>query len=135
MLLKACNALLSHIEDRYLVPSLHLDLSQKEQTVQLNGMLIEDGLRGVMEEEIYSAAEMVFPFVAFIIDRRPGSVKGCDLTGMSVLYVEMISELLSITKGRHARQETWQACGRRFQGSRLLLREPVRSTAHLLYLH
>lgn len=48
-LLEAPSAILAHMEEKYLVPGLHVDFVKKEQTAQLDGSFTRDGLRGMIE--------------------------------------------------------------------------------------
>lgn len=50
-LFKVCNATLAHNEKKYPDPGLYVDFAGKEKTAQLNNLLTEDGLRGMMVEK------------------------------------------------------------------------------------
>lgn len=50
LLLTARITVMAHIERRYPVLDLHVDFAMKEQTVQLRGLLTEDGRREIIEE-------------------------------------------------------------------------------------
>lgn len=47
--MKACNGVPSHIKETYLVPGLLVDITKSDQTVELGGQVVGDGLRRMME--------------------------------------------------------------------------------------
>lgn len=103
-LLRACNAILAHVEEKYALPGLHVDFAKTGKTTQLNGLFTADGLRGMLEGKDYYAVDMVFPFVAAFIDRSLGFEEKCELTRMNVLYIEIINKVLVDHRDRRWRE-------------------------------
>lgn len=62
-LCKACSSALSHSEEKYPVPGLHVDIAKEKQTAQLNGLSTGEKLGRIKEERNYYAADRAFPFL------------------------------------------------------------------------
>lgn len=93
-LLKACNRILPHTEEKYTARDMNVDLAKNKQTAQLSGFLTRDGLRGVMEGRNYFGVDTVIPLVAAFTDKSLGFVERYDLPGMTVLYSETVKKML-----------------------------------------
>lgn len=131
-LLKACNALMSHIAERYPVLGLHVSIAKREQRAQLKCSFTKDGLRRMIEERKYSAVDTLFLFAALFVGGSHSFEEGCDLTRIIRFYTEIVNKLLFYHMEERGRRESWRLCRRRFGGSGLLLREDLRRTAHLV---
>lgn len=92
--LRACSTVLPHFEEKYPASGLHADFAKKKQREQPNGLLTENGLRGMMYKSSNHAVEKVVPFVASFTKTRLGIVKRCSLARMNVFYTEMVSKSL-----------------------------------------
>lgn len=92
-LVEVRSSILAHVEEKYPVPGLRLDLAEKKQTAQLKGQFTGDGLRRMRERRNYYAADTVCQFVAAFSDKGLDFVVRCDLTLMSVLYTEMVENV------------------------------------------
>lgn len=71
-LLKSCNGVLAHIEEKCPVSGVHLNFAKKQKTAQLSGLFNEEKLRGMMEERKDYANDAAFPFDVALIDRSLG---------------------------------------------------------------
>lgn len=58
-------------------------------------MLTENALSGLMKRRNYYDADTLFPFAPLLADINLGFVERCDLTRVSVLDMEVVSQLLS----------------------------------------
>lgn len=101
-LLRACSDVLAHSQEKYQILVLHVDSAKKKRTAQLNVLLTEDGLRELSDGRIYCTVDKVFSFAAAFIHRNLVSAEKCEFTRMSVLYTEMVNEMLLYERG-HAR--------------------------------
>lgn len=68
-LFKVENVMLLAIEEIYLASSLHVGFSKKGASEQLNGLFMFDGLRKMLERNVYCILDMVFPFIGPFLDR------------------------------------------------------------------
>lgn len=75
-LIKACSGIPAHIEEKYMVPGLHVIFARTEATAQLICLSTKDGLRGTIEKRNYYAADLVFQFAAGFTDRSLGLWEG-----------------------------------------------------------
>lgn len=89
LLLNACSGTLSHVEEEYRVPGLHVYLANEEGKASLNGLLKTETLRGMMKERISFAVDAEFSFVVTFTGRSPGFLESCKLTWMNVLPNKM----------------------------------------------
>lgn len=49
--MKSCNGILAHIERKYALPVLHVNLVRRKKPPQLNDLYTGDGLREMLEEK------------------------------------------------------------------------------------
>lgn len=70
---------MAHIEEKYGVLFLLVDVAEKKHTAQLNVLLTEMRLRRVMEGVLYLSADALFLFSSAFIDRGLGFLENCDL--------------------------------------------------------
>lgn len=89
LLLRACNSYLSFINDTHSLPDLNVDFSRKDSSLQLNGLFLHSGVRGMLEGKDYRNVDKVFPFVMAFVDRVLGHTTSCPLTNIAVLYSEI----------------------------------------------
>ena len=90
-ILRACNSLLRAFEKSDTISSLHIDFSTKDNTCRLNGILLEAGVRGMLEGKDYRNLDFVFPFVAAYVDK----ISGCTSNGLTLVHT-MYSDLLTV---------------------------------------
>lgn len=57
-----------------------LALPNKVKFAQMNGLFTGDGLREMLEKKKHYAADMIFPIVASLNDRKTEFVPSSDLT-------------------------------------------------------
>lgn len=69
-LLKFCNSLLAHSEERNTIPGLHVDFSEKKQKTEVHDLLTGDGLRKMTERRNCYAAGAVFRAVSADVERK-----------------------------------------------------------------
>lgn len=93
-LLRACNALLAAIENQFGAPGFHVDFSTKEKSQQLNGLFLNNTIRGMLEGKDFKCLDMVFPFVAAYIDRVTGYQDNAPLTDICTSYTTLMQDLL-----------------------------------------
>lgn len=96
---KAYSGIVSHIEENYPVPGLHVDSAKKERKAQLNCLSRKEKLREMMVGRNYFAAYTVFSFAATFVDRSLGLGESFDLTRINVLYNEMVKNVLFSHRG------------------------------------
>lgn len=94
LLFRACSGIMVHIEEKYPVRGLYLKFAKRKQIAHLKGLLTKVRLRGIVAGKIYYAVDNVFQFASAYIDRSLDFAKRCDLTPMSVLYTEVLGEVL-----------------------------------------
>lgn len=58
-LLKSCNGVMAHNEEKYTVFGLYVDSSEKKQTAHLNSLFTRKGLRRIMKERNHCAVDTV----------------------------------------------------------------------------
>lgn len=75
-----CNGILTHLQEKYSVPDLHVNFAKKKRMTQLSGLSTGDGLQGMMERITYYAVGTVLPFAGAFIDRSFGFFQRCNLT-------------------------------------------------------
>lgn len=71
------------------MPGLKLDFSKHDGSSQLNGILLQTGLRGMLEGNDCSALELFFSFVFPYVDTWMGYKDGSLLTQIHVRYAEI----------------------------------------------
>lgn len=91
---EACNGTLAFIKEKYPVSGFKLDLSKKKQTAQVACLFTRERLPGMMEWTNHYTIRTVFSFLAAFTRKSLGFVKRCNLTGMNVLYIEMLNDAL-----------------------------------------
>ena len=91
-ILRGCNSLLRVIEKDSGISRIHVDFSTKEASSRLNGLFMDNGIRGMLEGKDYRNLDFVFPFVAAYIDRFIGCKKGI-LTKVNTMYSDIVHEL------------------------------------------
>lgn len=99
-LLKVCNDILPHIEEKYPVFRLYVDFAEKEQSAKLSGLLTREKLRGMMEQRNRFADDALFQVRAEFVGRSFSFVGKDDLTRMSVMYTNNLSKVLFDHRGR-----------------------------------
>lgn len=87
-LLKACSCILAHIEGRYPVPDMHVDLAKMEQRAQPSCLFTGAEQQGVMERRMDYASDTAFSFVPAFTDKSFGFAESCNLTRINSLYTE-----------------------------------------------
>ena len=88
-ILRGCNNYLRAIQEDSGMSSLKVDFSSKNASITLNGLFLENGIRGMLEGKDYKTVDFVFPFIAAFIDRITQE-KSCVLTSIHVSYSELI---------------------------------------------
>lgn len=99
---KACNGILAQVEEKYNLPGLHVNFAKEKEAAQLKGLLTEDGLRGMSEERIRYAVDVVSTFVASFTDRSARFEASCILIRMIVQYSHIVNKVLE-----DHREERW----------------------------
>lgn len=92
--LKACIGILARAEDKCALPGLHVNLSIKEKTAQLNGLLTGGGLQEILKGKCHYAINRTVPFVASFSDRNVGFDVNRDLTGKNFQCIDVTNKLL-----------------------------------------
>ena len=92
--LRGINSLLATIERDYFVPGLTIDFSTSEIGQQLNGLFLNQGLRGMLEGRHFKSLDMVFPFVAAFIDFCCDELEQAPLTTLLSMYSELLFKCL-----------------------------------------
>ena len=59
--LGGANAFLALLEKEYPTRCLHVDFSKAKNSTRLNGLFVEDGVRGMLEGKDYKTVDMIFP--------------------------------------------------------------------------
>ena len=83
--LRGANAFLALLEKEYPATCLLVDFSKANNSTRLDGVFVEDGVRGVLEAKDYKTVDMIFPFIAAFLDRACGEVSNGPVTSVSVL--------------------------------------------------
>lgn len=106
-ILRGVEFLLAAIEQNAGVPILHVHFSSKGFSVQLDGILQNSGVHGVLEGKNNRAVDIVSSDIEDCIDRAKGLQKDENITGVQRMYYDMVSKVVS-----------WN-CGRGWFGTRL----------------
>ncbi len=91
-ILRACNSLLRAIEEDSDIPNLHLDFSTKEASSTLNGLFLNNGIRGMLEGKDYRNLDYVYPFVMAYVDRITNCINN-GLTEVNTIYSDILYTL------------------------------------------
>lgn len=89
-ILRGVNSLLATIEKDYFVPGLTIDFSTSEIGQQLNGLFLEQGLRGMLEGRHFKSLDMVFPIVGAFIDYCCDEIDTSPLTILFAMYSDLL---------------------------------------------
>ena len=84
------NAFLALLEKEYPTSCLHVEFSKAKTSTRLDGLFVEDRVRGMLEGKDYKTVDMIFPFIAAFIDRACGEVSNGPVTTVSVLYLDLV---------------------------------------------
>ena len=88
--LRGVNNILAAIERDYPAPGLHIDFSTSSAGSSLNGIFVQDGLRGMLEAKDYRALTMVFPFIGAFIDFCCDETDTCPITTICTQYADIV---------------------------------------------
>ena len=91
-ILRACNSYLRVIDENSGITSLRVDFSTKAASATLNGLFLENGVRGMLEGKDYRNVDMVFPFVCAFLDRKTQETSGV-LTKISTMNSSLLTML------------------------------------------
>jgi len=91
-ILRGCNTYLRAIDEDSGMSSLRVDFSSKNASITLNGLFMENGIRGMLEGKDYKTVDYVFPFIAAFIDRITQEQDG-KLSSIHILYSELLQHL------------------------------------------
>lgn len=94
-MLHALNFLLASIDGDTGVLGLHIDFSSKACSMQLNGRVINFGVRGFLEGEDYRAVGMSFPSIGALIDRTTKFQNEVTMTGVHRTYFDILFKVVS----------------------------------------
>lgn len=84
LLLRACNDILGHNEEKYALPGLHVDFAITEKPAQPSGLFARNEAHGMLEDQNYYAVDMDFLLLTSCIDESLGFDRRCELTRMEV---------------------------------------------------
>lgn len=93
-LLNACNSLLFGYKMDFMVSDLQVDFSSALKTGQLNGFFTSAGVKGMLEGKDYSSIDMVFPFIAALIDRANEYSVDPKPTTVYTMYSDLVNYLM-----------------------------------------
>lgn len=93
--LRGCNTVLAEFQKYYVPPGLRVDFSKHEGSSQLNGIFVQDGLRGMLEGKDYRTLDCFFPFIFAYVDSWLGYSEEAPLTKIHVLYTDLVNRLMS----------------------------------------
>lgn len=91
--------ILTYIEEKNGIPGLHVDFIKKDRTAQLNGSFMRQRLPGMLKERKHHAGDALLLDVAALVGRSSGFVKRCDLTGVILLFTEIVKKVLFEHRG------------------------------------
>lgn len=91
--LKACKAILAHIEGKNPVSDLNADFARKVQTAQPSSLTKGQVLGDMKEKRISCAVDTVLTFFTSFMNTGAGFVKRCDLKQVNVFNTEMVTKL------------------------------------------
>ena len=82
-----------------------MDFSKANYSTRLDGLFVEDGVRGMLEGKDYKTVDMILPFIAAFIDRACGEVSNGPVTTVSVLYADLVGFLLRYNQSNPWRRD------------------------------
>ena len=97
--LRGCNTVLAEFQKYYVMPGVKVDFSKHEGSSQLNGIFVQDGLRGMLEGKDYRTLDMFFPFIFGYVDSWLGYAEDAPLTKIHVMYTDLVNRLMSNNNG------------------------------------
>lgn len=74
---------------------LQMNVFLAQETEQLTGFFISDGVKGMMEGEVYSAIEKEIPITETTIDYKTGYSDETMLTTVHKIYLDFANYLVS----------------------------------------
>ena len=83
-ILKACNSILRDIQRSNHSPGIYVDFSCKDISKQLNGIFLNDGLKGMSEGKDNRNLDYEFPIIAAFIDAITGQHENPERTEINV---------------------------------------------------
>lgn len=93
--LRGCNTALAEFQKYYVMPGVKVDFSKHEGSSQLNGIFVQDGLRGMLEGKDYRTLDMSFPFIFGYVGTWLGYYEDASLTRVHVMYTDLVNRVMS----------------------------------------
>lgn len=96
-LLNACHGILAELQLSYPVHGVHVDLSGKGSKSKLISLLVNDGVRGMLEGKDYKSVDIVFRFSAAFLELCTGLVNESPLTTIHAPYKDLMWRVRQLT--------------------------------------